>query len=60
MRDKIFCTVYKVAKNQFFNNYEDKINVQELNGINMGYVLHHTKPASTLFVTQVVKLKITW
>jgi hypothetical protein len=28
--------------NQSFNNFEDEINVQELNGVDMGYILHST------------------
>lgn len=38
---KVFRTAYKVAKkNQSFNNFEDEINLQELNGLDMGYILH--------------------
>jgi hypothetical protein len=39
---KVFHTAYKVAKNQSFDNFEDEINVQELNGINTGRILHST------------------
>jgi hypothetical protein len=37
----VFRTVYKVAKkNKSFNNFEDEIDVQELNGVDMGRILH--------------------
>ncbi|XP_028592483.2 peroxisome biogenesis factor 2 isoform X1 [Podarcis muralis] len=40
---KVFRTAYKVAKkNQAFNNFEDEINLQELNGLDMGYTFHST------------------
>lgn len=40
---KIFRTAYKVAKaNQSFNNFEMDIDLQELNGIDMGRILHST------------------
>lgn len=40
---KVFRTAYKVAKkNQSFNNFEDEINLQELNGLDMGCILHST------------------
>jgi hypothetical protein len=39
----IFCTAYKVAKsNQSFNNFEMEIDLQELNGVDMGRILHST------------------
>jgi hypothetical protein len=39
----IFRTAYKVAKeNQSFNMFESEINLQELNGIEMGHILHST------------------
>lgn len=38
---RILRTAYKVAKeNQSFNNFESEIDVQELNGLNMGRILH--------------------
>ena len=41
--DKIFRTAYKVAKgNQSFNNFEMEIDLQEMNGIDMGCILHST------------------
>ncbi|XP_030046369.1 E3 SUMO-protein ligase KIAA1586-like [Microcaecilia unicolor] len=40
---KIFRTAYKVVKkNQCFNNFEAEIDVQELNGLDMGHILHST------------------
>lgn len=40
---KIFRTAYKVAKkNQSFYNFEDEINLQEMNGLDMGRILHST------------------
>lgn len=40
---KIFRTAYKVAKeNQSFHNFESEIDLQELNGIEMGRILHST------------------
>ena len=40
---KIFRTAYKVAKgNQSFNNFEMEIDLQEMNGIDMGRILHST------------------
>jgi hypothetical protein len=40
---KIFCTAYKVVKkNQSFKNFMDEINLQELNGVDMGRILHST------------------
>lgn len=39
----IFRTAYKVAKkNQAFYDFESEVDVQELNGINMGRILHST------------------
>jgi hypothetical protein len=43
---KVFRTAYKVAKNQSFNNFEDEIKVQELDGIDMGHILHSTNACS--------------
>jgi hypothetical protein len=38
---KVFHTAYEVAKkNQSFNNFEDDINVQELNGVDMVRIFH--------------------
>jgi hypothetical protein len=38
---KIFRTAYKVAKeNHFFHNFEAEIDLQEINGIDMGRVSH--------------------
>lgn len=38
---RIFRTAYKVAKqNQSFNSFESEIDLQELNGLNMGRILH--------------------
>ena len=43
MTAKIFRTAYKVAKeNQSFHNFESEIALQELNGIEMGRILHST------------------
>jgi len=40
---KIFHTAYKVAKeNQSFHNFESEVDVQELNGVDMGCILHST------------------
>jgi hypothetical protein len=40
---KILRTAYKVAKsNQSFNNFEMEIDLQELNGVDMGRILHST------------------
>ena len=40
---KVFRTAYKVAKeNQSFHNFESEIDLQELNGLNMGRILHST------------------
>ncbi|KAK0048443.1 E3 SUMO-protein ligase [Biomphalaria pfeifferi] len=40
---KIFRTAYKVAKeNQSFHNFESEIDLQELNGVEMGRILHST------------------
>jgi hypothetical protein len=40
---KIFHTAYKVAKSiQSFNNFEMEIELQELNGVDMGRTLHST------------------
>ncbi|XP_054834515.1 E3 SUMO-protein ligase KIAA1586-like isoform X2 [Eublepharis macularius] len=39
--NKIFRTVYKAAKkNQSFNDFEAEIDLQELNGVDMGRILH--------------------
>ncbi|XP_065675613.1 E3 SUMO-protein ligase KIAA1586-like [Hydra vulgaris] len=39
----IFRTAYKVAKgNQSFNNFEMEIDLQEINGVEMGRILHST------------------
>lgn len=39
----VFRTAYKVAKkNQAFHDFESEVDVQELNGINMGRILHST------------------
>lgn len=39
--EKVFRIAYKVAKkNQSFNDFKDEINVQELNGLDTGYLLH--------------------
>ena len=39
----IFRTAYKVAKkNQSFHNFETEIDLQELNGVEMGRILHST------------------
>lgn len=41
--EKIFRTAYKIAKkNQAFNDFETEIDLQELNGIDMGHILHST------------------
>jgi len=40
---KIFRTAYKVAKeNQSFHNVESEVDLQELNGVDMGCILHST------------------
>ena len=40
---RIFRTAYKVAKkNQAFNDFESEIDVQEMNGCDMGRILHST------------------
>jgi hypothetical protein len=40
---KIFRTACKIAKsNQSFNNFEMEIDLQELNGVDMGQILHST------------------
>uniref|UniRef100_A0A8C8RJZ3 HAT C-terminal dimerisation domain-containing protein n=1 Tax=Pelusios castaneus TaxID=367368 RepID=A0A8C8RJZ3_9SAUR len=40
---KVFRTAYKVAKaNQSFNNFEMEVDLQELNGVDMGCILHST------------------
>ncbi|XP_066475289.1 E3 SUMO-protein ligase KIAA1586-like [Tiliqua scincoides] len=40
---KIFRTAYKVAKeNQSFHHFETEIDLQELNGVEMGRILHST------------------
>jgi len=40
---KVFRTAYKVAKeNQSFHNFESEIDLQELNGLDMGRILHST------------------
>uniref|UniRef100_A0A8C5WBW7 Uncharacterized protein n=1 Tax=Leptobrachium leishanense TaxID=445787 RepID=A0A8C5WBW7_9ANUR len=39
----VFRTAYKIAKNnQPFSNFEDEIDLQELNGVDMGRILHST------------------
>jgi hypothetical protein len=56
---KISRTVYKVAKmNQSFNNFEDEINFQELNGVDMGCILHSTIAYINELTTLEVKLEI--
>jgi hypothetical protein len=46
---KVFRTIYKVAKkNQSFNNFADEINVQELNGVDMGPQMHLLTLLTTL------------
>lgn len=46
---KIFRTAYKVAKeNQSFNNFESEIDVQELNGLDMGRILHSRKACKNI------------
>lgn len=41
--ERIFRTAYKVAKkNQAFYDFETEIDLQELNGIDMGHILHST------------------
>lgn len=40
---KVFRTAYKVAKeNQSFHNFETEVDLQELNGVDMGRILHST------------------
>ena len=40
---KIFRTAYKVAKeNQSFHHFETEIDLQEVNGVEMGHILHFT------------------
>lgn len=46
---RIFRTAYKVAKqNQSFNDFETEIDVQELNGLNMGRILHSNKACANI------------
>lgn len=46
---KIFRTAYKVVKeNQSFNNFETEVDLQELNGINMGRILHSDKACAKI------------
>ena len=43
LTQKIFRTAYKVAKdNQSFHHFETEIDLQELNGVEMGRILHST------------------
>ncbi|KAG8319222.1 hypothetical protein J6590_096418 [Homalodisca vitripennis] len=47
--EKIFRTAYKVVKeNQSFNDFETEIDLQELNGINMGRILHSNKACANI------------
>lgn len=49
----VFRTAYKVAKeNQSFHNFETEIDLQELNGINMGRILHSAN-ACTNIITHI-------
>jgi hypothetical protein len=46
---KIFRTAYKVAKeNQSFHNFEAEIDLQELNGIDMGRILHFANACTNI------------
>jgi hypothetical protein len=66
---KIFLTAYKVAKrNQSFNNFEMEIDLQELNGVDMGRILHSTnacinitdhisKEMKNILVRKIISLK---
>jgi hypothetical protein len=45
----ILRTAYKAAKeNQSFHNFEDKIDLQELNGIDMGRILHFANSCTSV------------
>jgi hypothetical protein len=46
---KIFWTAYKVAKeNQSFHKFEAEIDSQELNGIDMGRILHSANACTNI------------
>lgn len=47
--EKVFRTAYKVIKeNQSFNNFETEIDLQELNGIDLGRILHSDKACANI------------
>lgn len=47
--ENIFRTAYKVVKeNQSFNNFETEIDLQELNGVDMGRILHSDKACANI------------
>lgn len=46
---KIFHTIYKIVlTNQSFNSLESEIDLQELNGLDMGRILHSTNACSNI------------
>lgn len=46
---RIFRTAYKIAKrNQAFFDFESKIDVQELNGLDMGSILHSANSCTNI------------
>ena len=56
----IFRTPYKVVKkNQAFYDFEAEIDVQELNGINMGRILHSTNACINIVNHIAVEMKST-
>lgn len=47
--EKVFRTAYKVVKeNQSFNNFETEVDLQELNGLDMGRILHSDKACANI------------
>jgi hypothetical protein len=53
---KIFRTALKIAEtNQSFNNFEEEINLQVLNGVDMDRILHSTNDCIIYLTTFEVK-----
>jgi hypothetical protein len=55
---KVFYMAYRMAKKKKpFSNFKDDINVQELNGISMGHVLHSTNACISTVNHTAIKIR---